>query len=89
MKAKYQQLSVVVSANTMLKLMVIVFIIALFGSGHQKPIRLMQQMNRNLPQFGVESEKIEKSDINALEFTSLFWLSSAKTDHNQVYIKMF
>ena len=42
MKAKYQHLSVVVSANTMLKLMVIVFIIALFGSGHQKPIRLMQ-----------------------------------------------
>ena len=39
-------------------------------------------MNRNLPQFGVESEKIEKFDINALAFTSLFWLSSAKTDHS-------
>ena len=82
MKAKHQYVSVVVSANTMLKLMTILFIIVLFGSGHQHPIRLMQQMNRNLPQFRVKSEKMEKLDINAFEFTSVFWLSSAKTDHN-------
>ena len=89
MKAKHQYVSVAVSANTMLKLMAILFIIVLFGSGHQNSIRLMQQKNRNLPQFGVKSEKMEKLDITVFEFTSVFWLSSAKNDHNQVYIMMF
>ena len=32
----------------------------------------MQWINSSLPQFGVESEKIDKFDINALESTSTF-----------------
>ena len=43
----------------------------------------MQWINSSLPQFGVESEKIDKFDINASESTSTFWLFLTKIDCNQ------
>ena len=43
----------------------------------------MHWISSGLPQFGVESEKIDKFDINALESTSGFWLFLTKIDCNQ------
>ena len=43
----------------------------------------MQWINSSLPQFGVESEKMDKFDINALESTSASWLFLTKIDCNQ------
>ena len=47
------------SSNTMLKVLVILFIILLFGFGPQGPMGLMQLVNRDLQEFGFKFEKME------------------------------
>ena len=53
------------SSNTMLKQLVILFIILLFGFGSQGPMRLMYLVNRDLQEFGFEFEKMERFNTEA------------------------
>ena len=48
------------SSNTKLKLLVTLTIIFLFGFGPQTPMVWMKLMNRDLPEFGFEFEKMGK-----------------------------
>ena len=59
------------SSNTMFKLLVIRFIIILFGFGPQSPMGLMQLMNRGLPQLRFEFEKIERFNPEASNVSAL------------------
>ena len=55
----------------MFKLLVIRFIIILFGFGPQSPMGLMQLMNRGLPQLRFEFEKIERFNPEASNVSAL------------------
>ena len=50
------------NSNTKLKLLIIL-IFLLFGFGPQDPMILMYLMNRDMPEWGFEFEKLEKLNI--------------------------
>ena len=46
-------------------------------------------MNKNLLQLGSEFDKLDKTDLDAFEVWSVFWLFSAKVDKsNEEYMKL-
>ena len=53
------------SSKTMLKLLVVLFIILLFAFGPQVPIGLMSLKKRDLPEFEIKFEKMEKFNSEA------------------------